>query len=160
MGDNKRNEVFARFIVKHYPKVRSVLVVADGNGELSAKLGVKGLKVRMIEAKPRNLKKHRNVQVQKGWFCESTKVTEDLVVGMHPDEATIEIVLCARKNGKPFAVVPCCAKVMPGREKYKKGINVGSRKRWINKLRDIAGASQCQESVLPIQGANTVLWSR
>jgi hypothetical protein len=159
VGDTRRNEVFARFIVKHYPKVRSVLVVADGNGELSTKLGVKGLKVRMIEAKPRHLKKHRNVQVQRGWFSEVTKVTEDLIVGMHPDEATIEIILCAKKNSKPFAVVPCCAKVMPGREKYKKGTHVGSRKAWVNKLRDIADASQCQESVLPIQGANAVLWS-
>ena len=121
---------------------------------------MKGLNVRMIEAKPRHLKRHRNVEVQKGLFHGETRITEDLIVGMHPDEATIEIILCAKANSKPFAVVPCCAKVMPGREKYKKGISLGSRRRWVNKLRDIVGASQCQQTDLPIQGANTVLWSK
>ena len=30
MGDEKRNDVFALFIKKRFPKVKTILVVADG----------------------------------------------------------------------------------------------------------------------------------
>ena len=31
-----------------------------------------------------------------------------LLVGMHPDQATEDVVECGLRNGIPFAVVPCC----------------------------------------------------
>ena len=41
----------------------------------------------------------------------------DLIVGLHPDEATGAIVEVAAARGVPFAVVPCCtyARLFPGR---------------------------------------------
>ena len=53
MGDANRNVEFARFIVRQFPRARTVLVVADGKGELSRKLANRGLRVRVIEARPR-----------------------------------------------------------------------------------------------------------
>eukprot|EP00392_Amoebophrya_sp_AT5.2_P015345 g15547.t1 len=42
----------------------------------------------------------------------------DVIVGLHPDQATEAIVACAQQLKKPFAVVPCCvfAHLFPGRE--------------------------------------------
>ena len=34
--------------------------------------------------------------------------THDLIIGMHPDQATEPIIDMALKYKKPFAVVPCC----------------------------------------------------
>ena len=53
MGDSKRNVVFCDFIRRRFPKAKSVLVVADGKGELARKLANKGFKVRVVENKPR-----------------------------------------------------------------------------------------------------------
>jgi hypothetical protein len=35
-------------------------------------------------------------------------VPQDVIIGMHPDQATEAIVDMALKYRKPFAVVPCC----------------------------------------------------
>ena len=35
-------------------------------------------------------------------------VTQDVIIGMHPDQATESIVDMALKYHKPFAVIPCC----------------------------------------------------
>ena len=41
----------------------------------------------------------------------------DVLVGMHPDQATEPIVDFCLRSGKPFAVVPCCVfpELFPGR---------------------------------------------
>jgi hypothetical protein len=154
MGDSTRNIVFAKWIYKHYPKVKSILVVADGQGELSWYLIGQGYKVTTIEPKPRHLR--RGVKVVKSFFTADTEVKADLIVGMHPDEAALEIVLHARKSHKPFAVVPCCVKAMSGHERYLQG--VGDVHSWVRKLRDIIGHSQTRVFDLRISGANTVLY--
>ena len=48
--------------------------------------------------------------------ASNSKVTE-LVIGMHPDQATEPLVNLAIRHRKPFAVVPCCvfAHENPGR---------------------------------------------
>ena len=131
--------------------MKSVLVVADGKGELSRKLANKGLMVRVIEAKPRwEGKPHKNVTYQKGWFTADTEITEDLIVGMHPDEATGEILLAADRQEKPFAVVPCCA---VGR--YSQNMARIGYPEWIQKLKSIF---HCQAWDLHISGRSTVLF--
>lgn len=149
MGDTNRNISFAAFIVKQFPNVKSVLVVADGEGELSKEIANYGLAVRVIEAKPRMKKSHVNVKYTKGWFTSDTKIDEDLIVGMHPDEATGEILLGAKKQNKSYAVVPCCS---VGR--YAENIEYTD---WIKKL---VGIFRCEQYHLNIKGRNIVLYDK
>lgn len=157
MGDNRRNRVFADWIAKNFPKAKRVLVVADGNGELSALLKQHRLSVRTIEPNPRHLPK--GVKVEKRFFTADTPIREDLIVAMHPDEATLEVVLAAKQQKKPFAVVPCCIVGLKGREVYLGGFPHCDRG-WVNKLRDIYGHSTTQTGTLKISGSNTVLFAK
>lgn len=150
MGDSNRHLEFARFIEKRFPKAERVLVVADGKGELGRKLANRGHSVHIVEAKPRfkgNL--HPKITYEAGWFTEETPIEADLVVGMHPDEATSSIILAAKKQKKPWAVVPCCV-VGP----YSNGIGLYTR--WLNKLGKLAESFYSFN--LKISGKNTVLY--
>ena len=109
MGDRRRSELFARFIVAQFPKAKSVLAVADGKGELARKLANKRRSVRVVDPWPRFAgRHHKRIVYEDGLFTEDSRVLEDVLVGMHPDEATAEIILAAKRAGKPWAVVPCC----------------------------------------------------
>lgn len=155
MGDSHRNAVFVKFIQNHWPKAQRVLCVADGNGELSVLLADAGYLVRAIEPHPRHLVRHQRVSREKKLFSDSICVTEDLIVAMHPDEATAEVILAAKRYHIPFAVVPCCVK---GRDDII--CNVSGRRQWVNKLISLAGGpTQCSTFDLPIDGANTVVYS-
>jgi hypothetical protein len=109
MGSPARHKVFSDFLRKQFGgKVNSVLVVADGKGHLAVELAKWIPTVRVIEAKPRQEVRRKRIRYQRGWFDRNSEVGEDLVVGMHPDEATSEIVRAAVRNKKRWAVVPCC----------------------------------------------------
>ena len=154
MGDARRNEVFATFITRQFPRAKTVLVVADGKGELSRKLANKGLRVRAIEAKPRfNGRAHKGIDYRAGWFSRDCPVPEDLVVAMHPDEATAEVILAAKAAGKPVAIVPCCRCGDPA-------ITSGVRNYpgWLNKLKTLY--PPMLETQLKFDGRNIVLWRR
>jgi len=154
MGDTHRNKVFASFIKKQFPKIKSVLVVADGKGALARELAGQGLQVRVIEAKPRyNWRDKRGIKYQRGWFTREHKIAEDLVVGMHPDEATGEIIMAATANRKPWAVVPCCLKGEAAK-------GVLCFKGWLNRLRSLARNQTVLEWQLPIKGKNVVLFHK
>lgn len=148
MGDSRRNEIFANFIVRNFPKAKRILVVADGKGELAALLTKKYI-VKVIEARPRQTIKRKRLTYKKGWFDTSYEVTEDLIVGMHPDEATAEIVKSARKYKKKFAIVPCCIK---GIEAH----GVRGFTEWVKKLMKLG--KPCRHSILKFSGKNIVIW--
>lgn len=149
MGDKNRNVEFDKFLKKQFPNVKSVLVIADGDGELSTLLANR-MNVRVIEAKPRQSKKHARIKYTKGWFTSDCEIEEELIVGMHPDEATGEILLAAKQQNKPCAVVPCCSV-----GKYAE--NKMTYRDWINKLTSIF---HCNQYVLPIKGKNIALFVR
>ncbi|OPZ64472.1 MAG: hypothetical protein BWY85_01141 [Firmicutes bacterium ADurb.Bin506] len=154
MGDANRNVEFARFIVRQFPRARTVLVVADGKGELSRKLANRGLRVRVIEARPRfSGRAHKHLDYRRGTFTRDTPITEDLVVAMHPDEATAEVILAARAQRKPFAVVPCCHKGDPAISG-----GVSNYEGWLRRL--VSLWPPMQEGALHIQGRNRVLYRR
>lgn len=147
MGASNRNYEFAQLINRNF-KPQPILVVADGKGELAKELNILGYQVRVIEWKPR-WKKINGITYQKGWFDRDYNVTENLIVGMHPDEATAEIVLCARKHNINFAIVPCC--VLGKESKGVHGFNT-----WISKLEYLAKESQ--KTFLKFGGKNLALW--
>mmetsp|Transcript_35048 Transcript_35048/g.88544 ORF Transcript_35048/g.88544 Transcript_35048/m.88544 type:complete len:171 (-) Transcript_35048:209-721(-) len=79
-----------------------------------------------------------------------------VVVGMHPDEATEDLVDEALKMQKPFAVVPCCVfyKTHPGREVD--GQQVRSWEQFCDYLQ--RKDPRIQRAALPFSGRNVVLY--
>lgn len=154
MGDSRRNIIFADFIFRQFgKKPKTCLVIADGKGELALLLSKKYL-TRVIEAKPRQTKTRKRVKYTKGWFSYDDPIIEDIIVGMHPDEATAEIVKAARKNHKKWAIVPCCLK---GLEAH----GVQNFTDWIKKLTMLGGgAGSVRQTRLKFSGKNTVLWGQ
>jgi hypothetical protein len=151
MGDSRRHEVFAQFLARNFPpkKYQSVLAVADGKGELALHLA-RSYRVRVIEANPRQEFYRKRVRYTSAWFDTCTPVEEDFIVGMHPDEATSLIIRNAERNGKGWAIVPCCVKGVDA---------IGVRNAdWIRKLKSIS-TRRIQETFLPIAGKNLVLWA-
>ena len=153
MGDAARHREFARFIRRTFPKAKSALVVADGKGQLARKLANAGISCRVIENSPRFVgRQHPLINYQKGFFVETDSVTEDIIVGMHPDEATGEIVLAANRYNRPFAIVPCC---IVG----KASSGVRNFVEWCKKLKQLGG-SDTFETSLKFSGKNTVIYRR
>ncbi len=160
MGDSKRNEVFVKFLTNKYPvhKFRNVLCIADGNFELTYLLSRIGYNVESWEPKPRRESYYDKVKhtckITRKTFNHDSKVSKipDIIVGMHPDEATVEIILFANKYNISFVIVPCCVK---GEVRYI--CNVGNKyKNWINRLKQIAG--NCEHEFLNISGKNAIVY--
>ncbi len=153
MGATSRNAVFACWLMRQFPKAQRVLCVADGKGALSRELAKRQKTVTVVEAKPRfGGLGHKRIEYKRGWFTRDTSVGDaELIVGMHPDEATAEIILAARANGLPWAVVPCCIKG-DGAKACK---TFGG---WLRRL--VSLDPPAQQTVLKFSGKNVVLWRR
>ena len=153
MGDARRNKIFAQFIKRNYPNSKTILVVADGLGELASCLMAEGYCVRVVEAKLRDRRKRaKGVDFIHGWFTRNDPIPEDLIIALHPDEATAEVVIAAQKNKKPFAIVPCC---ILGTE----AIGIKGFHEWIKKLIHLSGG-ECKITTLPIKGQNLVVFRK
>ena len=76
-----------------------------------------------------------------------------VVVGLHPDEATSPIVECARRHGKPFAVVPCCVypKMFPER-RTPDGRAVRTYSQFLEHLAGLG----CETAEMDIPGRNII----
>ena len=141
-----------KFIAAIFPEVESVLIVAGGKGRIARLLAKKGVRVRVMEGEARfSGKSDPMITYEEGWFDRNTPVREQLIIGMHPDEATAEIILAANKHGIPFAVVPCC---VAGPES--EGVR-GSDRAWLETLKELAGGC-CEEEELDMKGKNVVLY--
>ena len=81
------------------------------------------------------------------------------IISLHPDEATGDVVRVAVKNSIPFVVVPCCVfcRLFPERRKKSTNDVVSTYQDLLEYLRD--HDSSIQQSQLPFDGKNTVLWS-
>lgn len=108
-----RHELFAAWIAQTYPCVETIMDVAGGNGLLSQGLLDRGYKVILVDPNPRC----QNVTiVAEPLYGNGSDLLEkysdlrsvDLIVGMHPDQATEPIVETAENLGVPFCLVPCC----------------------------------------------------
>ena len=154
MGDERRNVIFAHWIKVNFPRCKSVLVVADGHGELARKLANYGLQVTVVEKQPRFVgRDHSGINYLQGEFDRNYPVEQDLAVAMHPDEATEETILAAEKSSKPWAVVPCCIKGKSA------PFCSGGYKEWLDKLSSLSHRP-VGRGTLRIRGKNIVLCGR
>jgi hypothetical protein len=165
MGDRDRAKVFAAFIRDMFPVAVSVADVAGGHGDLSYWLAIDGREPTIIDPRParfpkwiqRDLRKRmtngkqaRPIRRVEARVEDSELHAYDLVVALHPDQATEPTILACRESGVNFAVVPCC--VFPiGRTRY-------TQEGWINYLSSLAPGTR--RARLPIRGASTVIFRR
>ena len=109
MGDRKRFSIFSKEIFSKFPpnKYKRIADVAGGKGYLNYELKKMGYKVVTFDKRRR---KRSGVTFVYRLFDKKIKDTFDLLVGMHPDEATDVIITESAKRRIPFAIVPCCIK--------------------------------------------------
>ena len=165
MGDRNRAFEFACFIDAVFPNATRIADVAGGHGELSYWLQELGRRSVVIEPRdarpPRWIQRHlRKRAVREGHLTtieriarpvqEADLATFDVVVALHPDEATEPAVRTAVEHDLDFVVVPCCVFAIDG-ARY-------SSQSWVEYLASLAPGISISQ--LPISGANTVLWRR
>jgi hypothetical protein len=83
----------------------------------------------------------------------------DVLLGMHPDQATETIVDTALRLKKPFAIVPCCVfpETFPDR-KLKNGKQVRTYVQFLEYLREKDPG--IETAYLPFEGRSRVLFKR
>ena len=99
-------------------------------------------------------------------FCGSDDTSEaaelvgssSIFVGMHPDEATEWIVDTAIRQGRPFAVLPCCVFADAFERRTADGRPVTTYKAFVEFL--MAKHESIQRAWLPFEGKNCVLYYR
>lgn len=151
MGDSRRNLLMSTLIAKQFPKAKKALVIADGQGDLANRLANKGLHCIVIEKHARQDHARKNVDYRKGIFSyDMDRFDVDLIVGMHPDEATSEIIRYAMKHKIPFAVCPCCIKGIDS-------AGVHGYRNWLTKLKSLAKGFNVSTLQLKMTGKNIVI---
>lgn len=121
-----RNSEFANFLVDKFGleniKKGFVLDIAGGKGLVSFFLTtLYGIRCKIIDPRGASLPKSRRKELKKKKIqieedrkmftldtCDELIKGCSLIVGMHPDEATVDIVDVALAKKINFAVVPCC----------------------------------------------------
>ncbi|HVG98098.1 MAG TPA: hypothetical protein VNK05_14415 [Chloroflexota bacterium] len=165
MGDPRRFEAFARFLRHTFPAATTVADVAGGHGELAFWLAELDFRPVVVDPRPaalprwirRTLRKRAVRTGHAGGVERLSRRVEDtdlrpfdLVAALHPDAATEPAVRAAVALGVDFAVVPCCVFPLDGVPR--------SREAWLRHLQSLAPGARV--GVLPIAGANRVLWRR
>lgn len=104
-GSNIRFEIIADFIYSYYGNsIHYIADVAGGQGLLSRILNKKyNYCAEVIDPRGFTLK---GVESRKSEYLSQMADYYDLIVGLHPDEATIEVVKSAFQ--RPVLLVPCC----------------------------------------------------
>lgn len=103
MGDEKRFSAVAEYVEKNFPDVKYIADVAGGKGYLSRILSKKNYDCELIEPREKVVKgvKHRKEQ-----FRVDMADYYDLLIGLHPDDATRELAQAA--SIRPVILIPCC----------------------------------------------------
>ena len=121
-----RNSEFANFLVDKFGldniKKGFVLDIAGGKGLISYFLSTNyGIKCKIVDPRGATLPKPKKKELKKKKIiieeerkmftldtCDELIDGCSLIIGMHPDEATVDIVDVALAKKINFAVVPCC----------------------------------------------------
>jgi hypothetical protein len=165
MGDKQRFNVFAQFIQSTFPRAIDIADIAGGHGELSFWLHELGKRPVVIDPRDAVFPRWVRRRLRKRAMRTGAGVTIarmiasveqvdlsrfDLLVALHPDEATEPALRAALHFGIDFAIVPCCVFAIDG---------VGrSRSEWVAYL--ASQAPGIQSGALPLDGANIVLWHK
>ena len=152
MGAPSRFRLFADMIADRFATETEIADVASGGGQLQAELRLRGFpNVTSWDRRPRNAKTRRGY-IYGHFDYRSAPRKYGLVVGMHPDGATDQIVAYAAKHRCPFVVCPCC--VIPSATQFH-GVGYDE---WVCHLRQIAADAIDVETLqLPMDGRNLVL---
>jgi hypothetical protein len=112
MGDSRRFNLLAGVIQRTFPlnKYQKIADVAGGKGYLQLALREKGYVVTTFDKRKKCRNQKNKFEYQYRYFDERIRDHFDLLVGMHPDEATDLIIVEAYKRKIPFVVCPCCVK--------------------------------------------------
>ena len=104
-GDERRFEVLAEYIYSHFGRdVKYIADVAGGQGLLSRILNKKyNYESEVIDPRGYVLKGVASIQSE---YSPDMAKFYDLIVGLHPDEATRAVVESAVH--RPILLVPCC----------------------------------------------------
>lgn len=157
MGDSRRFDLFAKFIRDNFPNCKNIADVAGGQGYLQIALRNYGYNVITFDKRKGKRSITGKFEYQYRYFDSSVKGNFDLIVGMHPDEATDVIIVEAAKRNIPFAIVPCCIKpsavVYRGQYKYDE---------WVKHLKNVAQklGYDVYEKQLKMSGRNLVIYGR
>jgi hypothetical protein len=165
MGDRRRFREFAAFIDRTFPTAVTVADVAGGCGELAFRLHELGKRTVIIDPRDATFPRwvHRTLRkraVRTGAFPHLERVHKDieqvdlrgfdLIVALHPDEATEPALRAAVRHDVDFAIVPCCVFPCDGIKR--------SREEWVTYLAALAPGTHV--ATLPISGTNIVLWRK
>jgi hypothetical protein len=104
-GASERFDVVAEFIYDRYGNtIKYIADVAGGQGMLTRVLNKRFNYVcELIDPRGRVM---RGVPYQRGEFNPSMAVYYDLIIGLHPDEATRVVAEAA--SIRPVILIPCC----------------------------------------------------
>ena len=180
-----RATIFAEWLIETYGRDylawgTGVLDVAGGKGKLSIELSLQGkipctivdplIRKHGDKLDPREAKRMKKAQCPHPKLlsrefnqitfledCEATVVSSTLLVGLHPDECTEDILDIALKYNKPFAIVPCC--VFPGFFPFRflsNGKPVRTYEDFLEYL--LTKDDRLKSHTLPFQGRNTVIY--
>jgi len=165
MGDSQRSRIFAAFVEETFPQAQRIADIAGGCGQLSFWLHELGKEPTVIDPRDVRLpswlrRKLRKQSIREGRVIQFERLRQpveeadlgsfDLLVAMHPDEATEPALKQALESDLDFAIVPCCVFPMDGIRR--------SREEWPFYLASLAPGIEMVD--LPMDGANTVLWRR
>ena len=156
MADNQRNAIFAEFLYEHFPHAQSILNVACGDSRLSVILQKKYPMATVVGIDPNPRGNKKRTKSLRGLFPQRVNVTDyDLIVGMHPDEATWPIVELCCKHMINFSVVPCCLLHTP------KGFR-GNMHSWAEHISNYSARHHMRplHTLLEMKGANHVIVGR
>lgn len=111
MGDRRRFDLFADVIARNFPGMRSAPVadVAGGKGYLQMALRQRGWSDITSWDKRKGYSKGRAFYRYGHFIHDRAPGHYGLVIGMHPDGGTDQIIEYAIRRRVPFAVCPCCA---------------------------------------------------
>lgn len=161
MGDRHRFEVVASFVQRNFPPPLSIADVAGGQGNLSFILAQEGYKCTIIDPRNTDLSKNeRRMRSRKGIrfkrirkeFTPEMAGNFDLIIGLHPDEATEAI--CQAAKTKPVVLIPCC--------RYWRGIESHGSPSMAKTIRRFFRNNKIEwwETLLKMNGKNLVFVTR
>jgi hypothetical protein len=103
-GDAKRFEVVADFVAARYGnRIKYIADIAGGQGMLARMLRKKNYEAEVVDPRGWTLK---GIPARAEEFRPELADYYDLVIGLHPDEATRAVAEAARI--RPAILVPCC----------------------------------------------------